>query len=89
MALYATTYFGPAKYAAFVIARALELVLQAVTGAARVALRGDRVALEACVTALRHLRWHPGYFRRAALGQRMRCNRSACLSSGAIDEASR
>lgn len=88
LALYATTYFGPANYAAFVIARALELVRQAVTSAARAAMRSDRVALGACVTALRHLRWHPGYFRRAALGQRMRLNPSARLPAGAIDEPS-
>jgi GT2 family glycosyltransferase len=88
LALYATIHFGPAQYAAFVIARALELVRQTVTSAARAALRGDRAALETCKTALRHLCWHPGYFRRAALGQRMRCNPRARLPAGAIDEPS-
>jgi GT2 family glycosyltransferase len=88
LALYATIHFGPAQYAAFVIARALELVRQTVTSAARAALQGDRVALEKCKTALRHLRWHPGYFQCAALEQRMRCNPPARLPAGAIDEPS-
>jgi hypothetical protein len=88
LALYATIHFGPAQYAAFVIARALELVRQTVTSAARAALQGDRAALETCKTALRHLRWHPGYFQCAALEQRMRCNPPARLPAGAIDEPS-
>lgn len=84
LALYVTIHFGPAQYAAFVIARALELVRQTVTNAARAALQGDKAALETCKTAMRHLRWHSGYFHRAALEQRVRFNPPARLPAGAL-----
>jgi GT2 family glycosyltransferase len=63
IALYAAKHFGRAQYVAFVVARALEISRQCVTGGAR-GILGDASARRRCRTAWRFLCWHRGLLRR-------------------------
>ncbi|MBI4517925.1 MAG: glycosyltransferase [Deltaproteobacteria bacterium] len=63
--LYAVTHLGGKKYAAYVVARALELLRQGVSNGARALFARDPAAAAAYGSALRHLRWHGGYLRRS------------------------
>lgn len=58
LARYAAIHFGPWEYRAFICARALELLRQAITGALRGVFLIDATARQLCHSALRNLAWH-------------------------------